>query len=143
MKKRLMMLVPSLFGLLFAHAETIDSATAWKMARTFVSQKVEKQPSLRRALAMRRDVKPAFVQKSTTTGQPQLYVFNTEEGFVMVSGDTRAKAIAGYSLNGTWRNDSLPSNLKGWLEGYARELEYLAQQPEKSVRNKATTPHCL
>lgn len=36
--------------------------------------------------------------------------------------------------------DSQPSNLKGWLEGYARELEYLAQQPEKSVRNEATTP---
>lgn len=80
-----MMLVPSLFGLLFAHVETIDGATAWKVAREFIGQKVEKQPSLRRALALRRDMRPAFVQKSATTGQAQLYVFNTEDGFVMVS----------------------------------------------------------
>ena len=54
-------------------------------------------------------------------------MFNAEgnQGFVIVSGDDRTSEILGYSKTGKLDINQLPENLKGWLEGYARQIEAL------------------
>lgn len=57
---------------------------------------------------------------------PAFYVYNRGDdgGFVIVSGDSRTShAILGYSPEGTFHTEAMPANVKGWLEGYACEIE--------------------
>ena len=54
------------------------------------------------------------------------YVFNADdEGFVIVSGDKRTMPILGYAPKGIFEEESIPENLKVWLEGYAEQLRQL------------------
>ncbi|MCR5820361.1 MAG: C10 family peptidase [Bacteroidaceae bacterium] len=55
------------------------------------------------------------------------YIFNAEEadGFVIVSGDDRTKAILGYSDSGSIISEDMPDGLKYLLEGYAEQIEWL------------------
>ena len=55
------------------------------------------------------------------------YAFNNEsgKGFVIISGDDRTDAVLGYSDSGTYNEDSLPENMKAWLQGYVRQIRYI------------------
>ena len=55
------------------------------------------------------------------------YVFNDEggRGFVIVSGDDRTQPILGYADSGSLDADSLPDNLRSWLDGYAEQMALL------------------
>lgn len=55
------------------------------------------------------------------------YVFNvgSNEGFVMVSGSNLAPRVLGYADKGAFIQDSIPSNLHAWLQGYADQIAYL------------------
>ena len=52
------------------------------------------------------------------------YVFNTSNGFVIVSGDDRAEQILGYGDYPIDMN-KIPSNMRAWLGTYKEQLEYL------------------
>ncbi len=52
------------------------------------------------------------------------YVFNTSNGYVIVSGDDRAEAILGYGDSPLDMN-TIPCNMKAWLATYKEQLEYL------------------
>lgn len=52
------------------------------------------------------------------------YVFNNgNEGFVIVSADDRCTPIIGYSMNGSYDECRLPTNMAAWMEGCAKEIE--------------------
>ena len=53
------------------------------------------------------------------------YVFNAEDkgGFVIISGDDRTPEVLGYADSGNLDLDNLPPNLKGWLEGYSKQIK--------------------
>lgn len=53
------------------------------------------------------------------------YVFNAEDngGFVIISGDDRTPEVLGYADSGIIDMDNLPPNLKGWLEGYSKQIK--------------------
>ena len=54
------------------------------------------------------------------------YIFATEnnDGFVIIAGDDRVVPILGYSNTNGFSVDSMPENLKWWLDGYVRQIEY-------------------
>ena len=56
--------------------------------------------------------------------QANYYVFNTNsnQGFVIVSGDDRTTQILGYSDNGSFDPNHVPSNMKAWLESYNQQI---------------------
>ena len=60
--------------------------------------------------------------------QPMAYVFgnNTEKGFMVVSADDVAMPLLGYSDNNYFDPENIPTNLKAWLDGYARQIAYAA-----------------
>jgi len=68
------------------------------------------------------------------------YIFNIGEnnGFVIVSGDDRAKNILGYADNGSFSTDNLPENFRNWMSFYEKELKALATTPEDTTINIST-----
>ena len=68
-----------------------------------------------------------YSQSATASNQQPYYVFNVGEdnGFLIVSGDDRAETVLGYSDNGSFDYDDIPSNVQAWLCEYADQIEYL------------------
>lgn len=79
---------------------------------------------------------PARTIKGVRTAEqtPAYYVFNTADnnGYVIVSGDDSTDDILGYSTNGSFDVENLPSNVKAWLQSYAEQIaqmdNYIPQQ---------------
>ena len=56
---------------------------------------------------------------------PAYYVYNNEagKGFVIVSGDDRtAQPVLGYALDQNFDGESMPVNLRTWMEGIRSEI---------------------
>ena len=88
-------------------------------------------------------------QGQNQTQEPQgYYVFNAEHngGFVIVAGDDRMPAVLGYSLEGRYVADSIPCNMRAWLDMYAAQVAYLQSHPEAeaepadTVQGEAVSP---
>ena len=59
------------------------------------------------------------IKRSAGAGVPAWYVYNQGvEAFVLVSGDDRMPDILGYSTDGAFVVEGMPSNLRAWLENY-------------------------
>lgn len=129
--RRLYFVIMSLLGTIIALAEGIDRNTALLKAQKFMPGKefVEGKtlPSARAKAPQKHD---AF------------YVFNAKDGdgFVIVSGDDRTTEILGYSEHGNLDTDSLPENLRWWLDDYARQIEALGTSLVPIRRNANTLP---
>ena len=52
------------------------------------------------------------------------YIFNSSNGYVIVSGDDRAEEILGYG-DGQLDINTIPCNMKAWLATYKEQIEYL------------------
>jgi len=70
---------------------------------------------------------PASKNKETASNKIPYYVFNAQgnAGFVIVSGDDRAKPILGYSETGAIDGNNLPENVSWWLDYYAEAIAAL------------------
>ena len=69
------------------------------------------------------------------------YIFNMgdNEGFVIVSGDDRTKAILGYSENGSLNGTNPPENVTAWLDYYADVISSLGNDSQGSTDYTATS----
>ena len=90
----------------------------------------------------------APMQRGTTATDESLYVFNVgdDEGFVIAAGDDCVPAILGYSDRGTFNGDSLPVNVKSWLDGYSegiRRLQASGQRAPRRAPSHAAIPVML
>ncbi|MCR5151660.1 MAG: C10 family peptidase [Prevotella sp.] len=114
-------------------AGPIDSLEALRRARHFVNSRNATAP---------RKVKMAHqtARKTSATTASQYYVFNVgdREGFVIVSGDDQTAQILGYADNGTFEPDNIPSNMKAWLDGYSRQIDWLRQHQGLSASSPKT-----
>lgn len=61
----------------------------------------------------------------SSAGVPAFYIYNIgdRQGFVIVSGEDATKSILGYADEGSFKTDSMPDHLKGWLNFYQLEIE--------------------
>lgn len=111
-----------------ANARQISPDEAAAIASDFLNSS-----SLQIANARRIGVKRVRA-KSDTDGKftSPYYVFNGEgnQGFVIISGDDRAKKILGYSDAGNFDFDNLPPQLAAMLDQYA---EQIASLPESAA----------
>lgn len=72
----------------------------------------------------------------TAEEQPAFYVFNADEGFVLVSADDNTREILGYSETGSFDELNIPSNMKVWFEHYAEEVAWAANNTPQQDRFK-------
>ena len=68
------------------------------------------------------------------------YVFAVQpKGFVIVAADNRVEPILGYSYDNNFVVENIPDHVRGWLNGYERQIEYAVKQnlsPEEDIIDK-------
>ena len=94
-------------------AEHVTPEVALKVATTFLNNNRAKADGL--------------TDLSKATGFPNLYVFSTEESFVILSADDCVQPILGYSLTGKFVAEGMPENLVWWLKSYDEQIAYAAE----------------
>ena len=87
----------------------VDPETARQVAKTFLSNNGAKTTQL--------------TDLSKEAGFSNLYIFNGEEGFVVMAADDCVKPILGYSLTGYFEVKDMPDNLRWWLQGYDEQIQ--------------------
>ena len=107
-------------------ARTVQEASA--VASAFIQARHESTPAKRMqkaaaATIVTAPVELVFTQYQIDNTTPAVFVFNsTEEGFVLVSAEDNARAVLGYSDEGTFDINNIPENMQFWLQMYADEL---------------------
>ena len=79
--------------------------------------------------------------EETEEEESYYYVFNAgnDNGYVIVAGDDRVEPILGYVEHGTFDPDSIPENMRSWLDGYAYDIKYVIDnniQPGSPILRK-------
>lgn len=107
-------------------ARTMPEACA--VASAFMQARNEAVPAKRMqkaaaATSVTAPVELAFTQYQIDNTTPAVFVFNsTDEGFVLVSAEDNARAVLGYSDEGTFDANNIPENMQFWLQMYADEM---------------------
>ena len=57
-------------------------------------------------------------------GDAAFHIFNTPNGFVIVSADECATPILGYSNEGQFDVENIPIQLQGYLQGFVEQIQY-------------------
>ena len=109
MKRFTLILVLVLIVAMPMFAKRVTSETARIVATAFLSNNGAKSTQL--------------TDLSNESGFPNLYIFNAEPGFVVMAADDRVQPILGYSLTGKFVAEDMPSNVRGWLQGYNDEIQ--------------------
>ena len=95
------------------------------VASEFLSSKntpaVRRMQQAEKAATVTAPVEIAYTQMQMDN-EPAVYVFNGEDGFVLVSAEDDARAILGYSDHGRFDATDMPENMQFWLQMYADEL---------------------
>lgn len=99
-------------------AEHVDPETARKVATTFLSNNGAKSDQL--------------TDLSKSAGFPNLYIFTTEESFVVMAADDCVKPILGYSLTEKFITDDMPDNIRWWLQGYSDQIQDVKDSHQKA-----------
>ena len=122
MMRKFLMCVAILFAAVQVSAAPVDQVSALAKAQNFVQQ-YSRGGLLMSPIAG--DLKLAYVEmNSQLLDQAVFYIFNSSNGFVIVSGDDRAEEILGYGSNQLDIN-TMPRNMRAWLGTYKEQIEYL------------------
>lgn len=115
-----------IFVTMSAGARQINPDEAANIASEFLNSSVSAQSSIKRIGVHR--AKESNSVLSENAPRPY-YVFNAEDdkGFVIVSGDDRAKPILGYSYSGTFNHSFIPDNVQYLLNSYTKLIESLPE----------------
>ena len=106
-----------------ASAGNIDAQNA----RTIANQFIHQQSAKGFFKASTADVRLVHAEASSTAnGANAYYAFNIKGGgFIIIAGEDRATQVLGYSDKGELDFGNLPYNLKGLLDSYKEEIEFL------------------
>ena len=66
-------------------------------------------------------------------GFDNLYVFSTENSFVLVAADDCMQPILGYSLNGSFDLDNMPVNKAAWIQEYSQSIQYAVEHQTRAT----------
>ncbi len=99
-----------------AMAKHVDLETAKSVAATFWMKNVQKGNIQKSGIEFR-DI-------TEQTEFANIYILNTNGGFVIVSADDVAKPILGYSQQDVFNPENIPANAKSWLRNYCYEIQY-------------------
>ena len=125
MKKLLILLIVAV-ATMQAFAANVDRITAQAKAETFLKAHGTYGKFTSPGPVAFKSVHS--VANSSNMLVPAYYIFNTEDQFVIVSGDDRGEQILGHG-EGNLDLDKIHSNMKVWLKFYQNQIEYLQAHP--------------
>ena len=144
--KRIYLLLISALCLISISLEARTPQEASAVASAFIQARNEVIPAKRMqkaaaATSVTAPVELAFTQYQIDNTTPAVFVFNsTDQGFVLVSAEDDARAVLGYSDEGTFDANNIPGNMQFWLQMYADEMRregVVSDQGEKAMRREA------
>ena len=118
-----------------ANAGNIDASAASMAAKRFVSQHAAEQGKLMGPGSV--SLKLAYTEPSAVEGNAY-YVFNIQGGgWVIISGDDRAKQVLAYGEQGSIDMNNMPVNMKGYMDRYKAQIETIQRFKGKTEPMKA------
>ena len=115
-------------------AAPVDPSAAKTIAEQYLASKVYAGKFMAPAATQAKLIKTEIGEKAQA---PVYYIFNTETTFVIVSADDRAEQVLAYG-DRPLNLDRIPANMKAWLNGYKRQLEWLIMHPDAKVEKPTT-----
>jgi hypothetical protein len=103
------------------HAASAAATCFFEINRKETSAKSQLQP---RMIYKMVEKNTSTSMKSVETPAVYFYVFEIpdDNNFVIISGDSRARPVLGYSLNSKFHVEDMPPNLAAWLNGYKEAI---------------------
>lgn len=125
MKKLSLLGLALVFAMGSAFAAPVDVNQAKSLGLKYVQQTLGVKSA---------DLSLAYTQ-TCVSGVDALYVFNHDNGYVVVAADDHAHPILGYGLDAPFDANNIPEGLRYYLGYYARQIQYaidenLAVEPE-------------
>ena len=118
-----------------ATAGNIDATTARMTANSFWKQKAATGKFKAASTA---DIKLAYTEKSSVSGNA-FYVFNIDGGgWVIVAGDDSAKQVLAYGNTGNIDMNNMPGNMKAYLNMLKGQIETAQAYKGKTIPVKAS-----
>jgi hypothetical protein len=102
-------------------AKDIDKVQARKVAGNFLHQVHLYYDAGNQADKILFDDPYIFIQD----GLPVFYAFNTDPGFIIISGDDAFTPVIGYSFDGNFELEGSPSNYRGFIQNYIDQIRYI------------------
>lgn len=129
--KRLLLCAMLLLAMMPAMAADVDAVQARATATQFLQ---DYAPMVKRGAPVSlADVKLLHTEANPSSADKAVYyIFNSNQGFVIVAGDDRARQIL------AWGDRPLdfarmPENMKYWLSTYKRQMVFLQERPDLEV----------
>lgn len=117
-------------------AANVDLATAKQSAQHFLMN----QTVMGRFMTSAPTIKWTHeVKNSSNVALAAYYIVNTDKGYVIVSGDDRAKEILAYGEGSLNSLNDLPDAVQYFLDIYQKQMEYLQAHPGLMVQKRAAT----
>lgn len=135
MRRNLFLAVALLFSSVLT-AATVTREEARQLALRFLTEHGS-------GVAAARGMQPVPLLLRDAASVEQLHVFNVgqQEGFVIVSGDDcTGDLVLGYADSGEIAQETMPDNLRAWLQGYADQIRWMQQH---GVRNDVAAARAL
>ena len=123
-------------------AQHVSPEQAKEIASKFLKGQSTKQGGRRNAPSANMLKTAVVFNAKDMAGQPYLYAVSAtlQDGFVLVSGDERFKAVLGYSDVSNFDEQNMPDNMRVFLQGYIDEMKYLESinyQPTKAAPRRS------
>ena len=124
--KKLLFFATLLLAAIQVQAADVDLAAARATAERYLHGSVVGK---RFTSVRAQDLKLLYTEvNSSRVDQAVYYIFNTDQGFIIVSGDDRAKQILAYG-DRPLDLKRMPDNMKFWLTTYKKQIEFLQAHP--------------
>lgn len=128
--KKFLLFVAVVFAAIQMSASPVDQASAQAKAQKFIQQSGN---SGRLCAPIMGQLQLAHVEKNSKRSDlAAFYIFNTPNGYVVVSGDDRSEEILGYG-DYPLDYDKIPCNMKALLSMLREQIEYLQDNPDLVV----------
>ena len=101
-----------------AMAETVDMGKARQAATTFLANNGAQTTGL--------------TDVTTASGFTNVFVFTTENSFVLLAADDCVQPILGYSLTNRFDTENMPANKRAWIQGYSDEIRYAIEHQTRA-----------
>ncbi len=130
--RKLLSFVACLMACQMIMAAPVTKSQALSAATAFMKEKgwnVKQQPRMAPRKA-----------KAQAAEKNYVYLFNSDNGFVIVSGDDQTEPILGYVEGAQFNEDEMPENMKWWIGEYERQIKYLQDHNIQQVQYVLDAP---
>ena len=134
--KRILFFAALVIAVLQLTAANVDLATAQQNAQRFLMSQTAKG----RFMASSPTIKWTHeVKNSSNASLAACYIVNTDNGYVIVAGDDRAREILAYGDGQVEDLNNLPEAMQLFLKMYQKQMEYLQAHPGLKVQKALAT----